>query len=135
MDGRQPERLAGVNGEAGVVASHVLERIEMPRRRVSGLGASDVETDHALVSEPDGQLGDLPRPRGVPHRRHQTAHGDAPTLGAGCLLAVGEACQHRVDDRVERQPAVDVQFWREPDLGVHHVVGRQVFDALVGHPV
>ena len=33
------------------------------------------------------------------------------------------------------KPAVDVQFGREPDLGVHHVVGGQVFDALVGHPV
>src|SRR6267142_1514583 len=76
MDGRQPERLAGVNGEAGVVASHVLERIEMPRRRVSGLGARDVETDHTLVSEPDGQLGDLAGPRSVPHRRGQASHGD-----------------------------------------------------------
>ena len=59
MDGRQPERLTGVNGEAGVVASHVLERVEMPRRRVAGLGARDVEADHALVPEPDRQLGDL----------------------------------------------------------------------------
>ena len=82
-----------------------------------------------------GQLGDLAGPRGVPHRGDQAAHGDAPALGAGRLLTVGEAGQHRVDDRVERQPAVDVQFWREPDLGVHDVVGRQVFDALVGHPV
>ena len=59
VDGRQPERLAGVNREAGVVASHVLERVEVPRRRVSGLGAGDVEADDALVAEPDGQLGDL----------------------------------------------------------------------------
>ena len=59
VDGRQPERLAGVNGEAGVVASHVLERVEMPRRRVSGLRTGDVETDHALVAEPDGQLCDF----------------------------------------------------------------------------
>src|SRR5258705_9063036 len=56
MDGRQPEPLAGVNGEAGVVASHVLERIEMPRRRVSGLRPGDGETDHALVSVTDCQL-------------------------------------------------------------------------------
>ena len=56
-------------------------------------------------------------------------------LAAGGLLAVGEAGQHRVDHRVQRQPAVDVQFRGEPDLGVHHVVGGQVFDALVGHPV
>ena len=59
----------------------------------------------------------------------------APALGAGGLLAVGEAGQHRVDHRVQRQPPIDVQFGREPDLGVHDVVGRQVLDALVGHPV
>ena len=54
---------------------------------------------------------------------------------AGGFLAVGEAGQHGVDDRVERESPVDVQFGREPDFGVHDVVGRQVFDALVGHPV
>ncbi len=59
VDGRQPERLARVNGEAGVVASHVLERVEVSRRRISGLGTRDVESDYALVAEPDRQLGDL----------------------------------------------------------------------------
>ncbi len=135
VDGRQTERLTGVNREAGVVASHVLERVEMPRRRVPGLGTGDVEADDALVAEPDRQLGDLEGPRRVPHRGDQAAHGDAATLGAGGLLAVGEAGQHGVDDRVERQPAVDVQFGCEPDLGVDDVVGRQVLDALVGDPV
>ena len=71
----------------------------------------------------------------MPHRSDQTTHGDAPALGAGRLLTVSEAGQHRVDHSVERQPAVDVQFGREPDLGVHHVVGRQILDALVRHPV
>src|SRR5258705_10955195 len=49
MDGRQPEPLAGVNGEAGVVASHVLERIEMPRRRGPAPGPGAVENDPALI--------------------------------------------------------------------------------------
>ena len=54
---------------------------------------------------------------------------------AGRLLAVGEAGEHRVDDRVQRQPAVDVQLGREPDLGVDDGVGGEVLDALEGHPV
>ena len=56
-------------------------------------------------------------------------------VGSGRLLPVGEAGQHRVDDRVERQPAVDVQLGGEPDLGVDHGVGGQVLDALEGHAV
>ena len=76
VDGRQAERLARVNREAGVVVSHVFEGVEVPGRRVAGLGARDVEPDDALVAEPDRQLGDLARPRGVPHRGDQAAHRD-----------------------------------------------------------
>src|SRR4029077_12699442 len=95
----------------------------------------DVEADDALVPEADRQLGDLEGPRRVPHRGDETAHGDAASLGAGGLLAIGEAGQYGVDDGVERQPAVDVQLGCEPDLGVDDVVGRQVVDTLVGDPV
>ncbi len=71
----------------------------------------------------------------MPHRRDQASHHDEAALGAGGLLAVGETGQHGVDDRVQRQAGVDVQFGREPDLGVDHVVGRKVLDAFEGHPV
>ncbi len=135
VDGRQPERLAGVNREAGVVVSHVLESIQVPGRRVAGLRAGDVEAHHTPVPEPDRQLGDLERPRGVPHCGDQAAHRDGAALAAGGLLAVGEPGQHRVDHRIEREPAVDVQFGGETDLGVDDVVIGQVLDALVGHPV
>ena len=54
-----------------------------------------------------------------------------PPLGGGGFLAVGEAGQDGVDDRVERESPVDVQFGREPDFGVHNVVGRQIFDFAV----
>ena len=57
-----------------------------------------------------------------------------PAAAAG-LLTVGEPGQHRVDHRVERQPAVDVQFGGEPDLGVDDGVGGQVLDAFERHPV
>ena len=103
VDGRQPERLAGMNGEARVVVSHVFERVQVPGRRVAGFGAGDVESDHALVAEPDRQLGDLPGQRGVPHRGDQAAHHDRTPGGSRRLLPVGETGQHRVDDRVERQ--------------------------------
>ena len=135
MDGRQPECLAGVNCEARVVASHVLECVEMPRRRVSGLRACNIEADDPLVAEPDGQFGDLAGPRRVPHRGDQAAHRDGAAVGAGGLLTVGETGQHGVDHRVQRQATVDVQFGREPHLRVDDVVGGQVLDALVCHPV
>ncbi len=34
---RQPERLSGVNHEAGIIVSHVFEGVEMPRWRIAGL--------------------------------------------------------------------------------------------------
>ena len=135
MDGWQPERLTGVNREARVVASHIFERVEVPRRWIPGLRARDVEADDSLVAEPDRQFGDLEGPRGVPHRGDQAAHRDGAALGARGLLPVGETGQHGVHHRVQRQATIDVQFGREPDLGVHHVVGGQVFDTLVRHPV
>src|SRR4029078_7193915 len=55
-DGRQPERLAGVDGEVKVLPLQVLERVQVARGRVPGLGAGDVETDHADVAEPDPRL-------------------------------------------------------------------------------
>lgn len=135
VDGRQAERLAGVNGEARVVVSHVLEGIQVARRRVAGLGAGDVEADNALVPEPDCQLGDLAGHRRVPHRGDQQAHHDRTARAGTGLLAVGESSQHGIDDRVEGHPAVDVQLGCEPHLGVDHRVGGQVFHALVGDAV
>lgn len=107
---RQPERLAGVNREARVVVSHVFERVQVPGRRIAGLRAGDVETDDALVPEPDRQLGDLAGQRGVAHRGDQAADGDRTAGRSGGLLAIGESGQHGVHDLVERQPAVDVQL-------------------------
>src|SRR6478752_2146557 len=135
VNGGQAARLARVDREAGVVVSHVLEGVEVSRRWVACLGARDVEPHNALVPEPDRQLGDLQRPGLVAHRGHQATHGDRAPFGAGGLLSVGEARQHRVHHRVKRKPAVDVQFGCEPDLGVHDVVGGQILHALDGHPI
>ncbi len=135
LNRRQPERLARMNREAGVVVSHVLESIQMAGRRVAGLRAGDVEPDHALVPKPDRQLGDLPRHRGMPHRGDQTTHHDGTPGGGRRLLSVGESRQHGVDHRVERQAPVDVQLRGEPHLGVDHRVRGQVFHAFVGNAV
>ena len=97
-----------MNSEARVMVSHVFESIQVPRRRVTGLGTGDVEADNALVPEPDCQLGDLAGQRGVAHRGDQETHDDRTSGRGGGLLAGGETLQHGVDDLVEGQPAVDV---------------------------
>lgn len=107
----------------------------MPRRRIPGFGAGDVEAHHPLVAESDGQLGDLPGPGGVAHRGHQAAHHDGAAQRGGRGHPVDESGQHRIDHLVERQAAVDVQFGGESHLGVDHVVGGQIRHALAGDPV
>ena len=72
-DRRQAERLAGVDGEVGVLALEVLEGVEVPGGRVARLGAGDVEADHPAVAPGDGELGDLPRAGLVAHRGQQLA--------------------------------------------------------------
>src|SRR5690606_41334241 len=77
-DGRQPERLAGVDGEVRVLALEVFERVEMTRRREPRLGAGDVEPDDAGFPMRHDQLGDLPRPGRLAHRRQQRPDPDGP---------------------------------------------------------
>lgn len=60
MDRGQSESLAGMDREPGVGVPHVLEGVQMTGRRISGLGAGDVEPDGTPVAELHGQLGDLP---------------------------------------------------------------------------
>ncbi len=58
-DARQTERLSGVDGGVEVLAHHVLEGVEVTGRREAGLGAGDVEADHAGVAKAHRELGDL----------------------------------------------------------------------------
>jgi len=58
-DRRQPERLARVDRDVEVLPRHVLERVEVAGRRAAGLGAGDVEPDHADIAVPHRKLGDL----------------------------------------------------------------------------
>jgi hypothetical protein len=114
----------------GRVASH---GSKASRRRVvvSGLGAGDVETDNTFPGTgwPARRSRDRAACR-IAVTRHRTV---MPGRWRWRPAAVGEAGQHGVGDRVKRQPAVDMQFGREPETA-YDVVGRQVFDAFVGHP-
>src|SRR5665647_2474186 len=94
-DAGQPEGLAGVDGEVGVLAAEVLERIEVPGGWETGLGAGDVETDDAVVAIAHDESGDLGPHGCLAHRRQQRRHPDPSTRLRGFALAVPEAGVHR----------------------------------------
>ncbi len=70
-DRRQAEGLTRVDGEVEVLATEVLERVEVTGGRVARLGPGDVEARDALVAVADRELGDLGGLGSVPHRRQQ----------------------------------------------------------------
>ncbi len=70
-DGRQPEQFTGVDGDVEVLAPDEIERIEMARRPIAGLGTGDIEPDDAGVAPADRTLGDLHGSRRLAHGRHE----------------------------------------------------------------
>jgi len=58
-DAGEPEGLAGVDGEVGVLAAKVLERVEVAGGREPGLGPGYVETHHAVGAITHDESGDL----------------------------------------------------------------------------
>ena len=133
VDRRQPESLAGVDGDVARLAAQVLERVEVARGREPGLGAGDVEADDTAVAVRDDELGDLARARGGAHRGQQRPHRDAVAGVRSNPLALREALEHGVDHLGQCEPAGDVQLGCEAHLGVHDPVGREVLRALRGH--
>ena len=133
-DRRQPERLAGVDGEVRVLALEVLEGVEVPGGRVARLRAGDVEAGDPAVPPGHGQLRDLARAGLVPHRGQQVPHRDPPLPRLGSGHALVEALLDRGDDLVERQPGADVLLGGVAHLGVDDPVRGQVLDALPGDP-
>ena len=129
-DRRQSEGLAGVDGEVEVLPLEVLERVEVAGRGEARLGAGDVEADDPGVAPLHGELGDLARPRLVPHRGEELADDDPAARVDHALL---EAGPHRGHDLVESEPRGDVLLGGVADLGVDDPVGRQVGDALARH--
>ena len=132
-DRRQPERLAGVDGEVGVLALEVLERVQVPGGRVARLGAGDVEADHARVAV------------GAPPARR------SPSTRAACRIAVSSwrttirpaaprpspspkpsLTASTTSSRVS--PLCDVLLGGVADLGVDHAVRGQVLARTRGRP-
>src|SRR5947209_18130682 len=113
-----------------VLASHMVERIEVAGGRIPLLGPADVEPDGPLVAPPHGKLGDLERPGELAHTDDEDAHDDRVACGRGSSLALGEAFQDGTNDLVETEVTLDVELRREPNLGVHDPVGRQILGAL-----
>ena len=102
-----------------------VERVEVPRRRVAGLGTRDVEADDPLVAVPHRQLGDLDRAR-------RLAHGgdDEPDRDRAALRAPPEPGEHGERRLVEGQAAIGEELGCHPHLGIDDAVGRQVLRAL-----
>ncbi len=124
-DAGQPERFAGVNRGVEVLTHHVLERIEVARGWVAGLGAGDVETDHAPIAVPHGELGDF---TAVSSRAHGI--GDRVQRERRIGGTTGETGEHRLHDLVECEPCLGVQLGSESNFGVDHAVGSEVLRAF-----
>ncbi len=133
IDGN-PESLTRVDREVSVRITHVLERVEVPARWVSGLGAGDVEPDHSAVPESHREFGDLPRPGGMPHRRQETADADLPSRDPGSGFAGPETFENVLDDLVQTQALFQVLLGRKTDLGIDDVVVGQILGTLTCHP-
>src|SRR5882672_6838114 len=99
-----------------IFPAQVFERVEMAGRRVSRLRTGNVKPDDARVAVVHGQLGNLERPRRMPHRGQQRDHPDPATVERGHRAALPEALEHRVDDLLVAQSAFDMELGGEPYL-------------------
>lgn len=88
----------------------------MPGGRVAGLGARDVEADHAEIAVPVGEFGDLQGAGGVPHGGEQGADPDAVAVVPGATFALPESLVDGLDDLFEGQPLLQVLLGRVPHL-------------------
>ena len=102
-DGWQPERLAGMDRDVEVLATDVIEGVEMTGRPIAGLRPGDVEADDARVAPADGTLGDFDGPGGLAHGGDEQLHRDRVTVRGGHGRAHAEPVQHRLDGLVEGQ--------------------------------
>src|SRR6185369_5813631 len=103
-DRRQTEALAGVEGDVEVLVAHLIERLEVARRAVTGLGAGDVESDDARVAPADGAFGDLDGAGGLAHRGDERLHHDGMPGGGSPRASEPKPLEVRLDDLVEGQP-------------------------------
>ena len=107
-DGRQAERLTGVDRHVEVRAVDELERVQVAAGREARLGARDVEAHDALVAVADGQLGDLDRARELAHRGDDGAHDDRSASRRGRLAPSAKPASHAtITSSSDRPPWVD----------------------------
>ena len=117
-----------------VLATDVLERVEVARRSVAGFGSGDVVADHARVAPADGAFGDLDRASGLAHGRDEHLHDDRMAGRLGVPCPDREALEVRGHHVVERQATFRGQLGGVADLGVYDTVGGQVLRALGRDP-
>ncbi len=133
---RQPERLAGVDREVGVLAAQVLERVEVPGGREAGLGPGDVEPDDAARrGSATASSAISRRAGGVAHRGEQGADPDRacrrrPRSASPSRKPASTASTTSGSD----SPPSMCSSGAKRDLGVDDPVGGQVERALPGHP-
>ena len=133
-DRRQAERLAGVDGEVGVLALEVLERVEVAGGREAGLGAGDVEARRPRCRARRPASSAISRRPGlVAHRGEQLADED-PAARRPAAIPSSKPALHRADDLVEGQAPGEVLLGGVAHLGVDDAVRGQVLGALAGDP-
>ena len=134
-DRRQPERLAGVDGEVVVLPLEVLEGVEVAGGREARLGAGDVEADDALVA-----VARWPVRRSPATGRRAASRSAARRPGCGGRPRGRRRSPSRKPSLTasttssRRQSGLQVLLGRVADLGVDDAVGRQVLGALGGDP-
>jgi hypothetical protein len=122
-----------VDGAGHPLAREQVERALHAGRREAGLGAGDVEADHAAVAVADGELGDLGAAVEVAHGADELADADGSARLLDAADALLDAGLHGLDDLVERQARGEVLLGRPADLAVDDAVLGEVLDELAGH--
>ncbi len=129
-DAVETVRLTGVNGGREVVLREIIERMLELAGRKAGLGAGDVEADHAVIAVAHREFCDLEPAVCVAHRAHELADPDAATGVSHLLHALVDALLHGLDHLVEAQAATQVLLWSPAHLAVDHAVRAEVLHEL-----
>ena len=99
-------------------------------RREANFGTCQVEPNHALGGELDGNLGHLYRVCVLTHRVNNESHWEPKVL-----LATPQSGQDRSDHLTAIEFASDTQRGCHARLCVHHAVARQILRGLVCDPL
>ena len=122
-----------MHGGGQVLAGQPGEGLGEAAGREPGLGAGDVEADHAGVAVTHGQLGDLLGAVQVAHGGDQLAGLDGGAGGLGCVHALLQSGLDGLHGLVQGQSLLQVLLGSPADLGVDHAVLHQVLHELAGH--